>query len=58
MDTIYRIRVVLNILFMIGAFASVILYFTSDNQTLFFYVCCIAIFLKMVEFILRFFKIR
>ena len=40
MDQIDRIRTVLNVLFMIGAFISVILYFTvGDDKTLFFYVC-------------------
>ena len=39
MDT-DRIRAVLNVLFMIGALISVILYFTlGEDKTVFFYVC-------------------
>ena len=53
MDQIDRIRTVLNVLFMIGAFISVILYFTVE--TLFFYVCGASLFLKMMEFVFRFF---
>lgn len=52
-----KIRTILNILFMIGAFASVILYFTVEDRMLFFYVCGAAIFLKFVEFILRFMRL-
>ena len=56
MDQIDRIRTVLNVLFMIGAFISVILYFTVvDDKTLFFYVCGASLFLKMMEFVFRFF---
>ena len=42
-----KIRNILNILFMIGALASVIIY-------VFFYVCGASLFLKMVEFVFRF----
>ena len=49
MDQIDRIRTVLNVLFMIGAFISVILYFTVV------YVCGASLFLKMMEFVFRFF---
>lgn len=56
MDQIDRIRTFLNVLFMIGAFISVILYFTvGDDKTLFFYVCGASLFLKMMEFVFRFF---
>lgn len=56
MDNIDRIRTVLNVLFMIGAVISVILYFTvGDDKTLFFYVCGTSLFLKMMEFVFRFF---
>lgn len=52
---INRIRTILNILFMIGALAAVILYFSPDvDRVVFFYVCCVALFLKMVEYVLRF----
>lgn len=55
MDT-DRIRAVLNVLFMIGALISVILYFTlGEDKTVFFYVCGASLFLKMIEFVFRFF---
>lgn len=55
MDT-DRIRAVLNVLFMIGALISVILYFTlGEDKTVFFYVCGSSLFLKMMEFVFRFF---
>ncbi|MDN0053936.1 hypothetical protein QVN91_13410 [Bacteroides caecigallinarum] len=50
-----KIRNILNILFMIGALVSVILYFTlGDDKTVFFYVCGASLFLKMIEFVFRF----
>ncbi|MDY3268423.1 MAG: hypothetical protein SOX26_13190 [Phocaeicola sp.] len=50
-----RIRAILNILFMIGALASVILYFClGEDKTIFFYVCGVSLFLKMMEFVFRF----
>lgn len=55
MDT-DRIRAVLNVLFMIGALISVIFYFTlGEDKTVFFYVCGASLFLKMMEFVFRFF---
>lgn len=55
MDT-DRIRAVLNVLFMIGALISVILYFTlGEDKTVFFYVCGASLFLKMMEFVFHFF---
>lgn len=55
MDT-DRIRAVLNVVFMIGALISVILYFTlGEDKTVFFYVCGASLFLKMMEFVFRFF---
>lgn len=55
MNKIDQIRTVLNILFMIGALASVVLYFSSgEDKSLFFYVCGASLFLKMMEFVLRF----
>ena len=55
MDT-DRIRAVLNVLFMIGALISVILYFTlGEDKTVFFYVCGASLFLKRMEFVFRFF---
>ncbi|MCF2736659.1 hypothetical protein [Bacteroides caecigallinarum] len=50
-----KIRNILNILFMLGALVSVILYFTlGDDKTVFFYVCGASLFLKMIEFVFRF----
>ena len=47
MNHIDQIRTILNVIFMIGALASVILYFTStDDRTLFFYVCGGSILIK------------
>lgn len=55
MDT-DRIRAVLNVLFMIGALISFILYFAlGEDKTVFFYVCGVSLFLKMMEFVFRFF---
>lgn len=55
MDT-DRIRAVLNVLFMIGALISFILYFAlGEDKTIFFYVCGASLFLKMMEFLFRFF---
>lgn len=55
MDT-DRIRAILNVLFMIGTLISVILYFTlGEDKTVFFYVCGASLFLKMMEFVFRFF---
>lgn len=55
MNNIDRIRNILNILFLIGAVASIALYFSSgEDRSLFFYVCGASLFLKMIEFVLRF----
>ena len=55
MDT-DRIRAVLNVLFMIGALISFILYFAlGEDKTVFFYVCGASLFLKTMEFVFRFF---
>ena len=49
MDT-DRIRAVLNVLFMIGALISVILYFTlGDDKTVFFYIPIIIRFFTCTE---------
>ncbi|EJX08737.1 hypothetical protein EVA_03173 [gut metagenome] len=48
-----QIRNVLNILFMILAVVSIVCYFTA-SFTVFIYACGAAIFLKLVEFFLRF----
>lgn len=50
-----KIRNVLNILFLILALATVIVYFVAkDDFTLFIYVCSAAIFVKLMEFFIRF----
>ncbi|MCI5744000.1 hypothetical protein [Phocaeicola faecicola] len=55
MDSIDRIRTVLNVIFLIGAAASFILYFTvGDDKTVFFYVCGGSLFVKMMEYVFRF----
>ncbi len=54
MNKIDQIRNVLNIVFMLGAAASVVLFFTDADQTVFFYVCTMSIIIKMVEYVLRF----
>lgn len=50
-----KIRSVLNILFLILALASIIIYFVArDDFKLFIYVCGAAIFVKIMEFFIRF----
>jgi hypothetical protein len=54
-DNIQTARKVLNIIFMVGFLAAVIIYFAlPDNRVLFFSVGFGAILIKIVEFILRF----
>lgn len=48
------IRNILNILFMALALAAVITYFVASDFKVFIYVCAAAIFLKLVEFFMRF----
>ena len=50
-----KIRNVLNILFLILALASIIVYILArDDFKLFIYVCGAAIFVKLMEFFIRF----
>ena len=50
-----KIRNVLNILFLILALASIIVYIVArDDFQLFIYVCGAAIFVKLMEFFIRF----
>ena len=50
-----KIRNVLNILFMILALAAIIVYFAArDDFKPFIYVCGAAIFVKLMEFFIRF----
>ena len=48
------IRNILNILFMALALAAVITYFMASDFKVFIYVCAAAIFLKLMEFFMRF----
>jgi hypothetical protein len=38
---------------MIGALVSIITYFAVDDKKVFFYVCGVAIFVKLMEFFIR-----
>ena len=50
-----KIRNVLNILFMVLALAAIIIYFAAkDDFKLFISVCGAAIFVKLMEFFIRF----
>lgn len=49
-----KIRNILNLLFLILAVASVIIYYTVDDFKIFIYVCSAAIFCKLMEFYIRF----
>ena len=51
-----KIRNVLNILFMILAVAAIITYFVAKDEDfkMFIYVCGAAIFVKLMEFFIRF----
>ena len=50
-----KLRNLLNYIFLVLALAAVITYFVArDNFTLFLYVCGAAIFVKVVEFFIRF----
>lgn len=50
-----KIRNILNILFLILAIAAIIVYFAArDDFKLFLYVCGAAIFVKLMEFFIRF----
>ena len=53
-NLIIKTRTTLNILFMIGAFIAIILYFipTVDGEIT-FYICAVSLFLKMIELVLR-----
>jgi len=48
-----KIRYYLNMIFLVLAVASVIVYYAADFRT-FIYVCSTAIFVKVIEFIIRF----
>lgn len=52
-----QVRTILNIIFMIGAIAAVITYYTVEDKHIFIYVSSAAIFVKIIEFILRFMRL-
>ena len=55
MNNVDQIRTVLNVVFLIGAAASMILYFSlGDDKHWFFLVCGFSLAVKMMEFVLRF----
>ena len=50
-----KIRLILNTVFMIGAVASIIIYFAfPEERTLFFYVILTSLAIKIIEFFIRF----
>lgn len=50
-----KIRTILNLIFMLLAIAAVIVYFVAKNNfSLFIYTCGAAIFVKLMEFFIRF----
>ena len=51
---IIQIRKILNIVFLIGAIASICCYYAVEDRHVFIYVCSASIFVKLVEFLLRF----
>ncbi len=53
-DRFFKLRNILNIIFMIGAVVGVILYFISQTETLGILVIITAMFFKMAECSLRF----
>lgn len=52
-----KIRTILNVLFMLLALVSIILYFTAkEDFRMFMYACGAAIVIKLMEFCVRFIK--
>ena len=49
-----KIRSILNLLFLIGTVVSLIMYFAVDDRKIFLYVCGTTLFVKMMEFFIRF----
>ncbi len=49
-----KLRNILNVVFMVLALAAVIIYYASDNFTLFIYVCGGAVCVKLMEYFIRF----
>ncbi|MGL5261695.1 MAG: hypothetical protein ACRC9P_04855 [Bacteroides sp.] len=53
MDT-QKIRTILNTLFLIGAVVAVASYFLVEDRMTFIYICAAVLFIKVIEFIIRF----
>lgn len=49
-----KIRTLLNSVFLLGALVSMVVYFAVEDKKVFLYVCGATIFVKVVEFIIRF----
>lgn len=49
-----KIRSFLNLIFLVAAVASIVVYFAVDDKKVFIYVCGAAIFFKVMEFFIRF----
>lgn len=49
-----KIRSVLNAIFLVGALASIVVYFAVEDKKVFFYVCGITLCVKLMEFFVRF----
>lgn len=54
MNSIDKIRYILNTLFLIGTVVTVVLYFAVESREPFFYAGVTSLTIKMAEFILRF----
>ena len=54
MRTVDKVRFILNILFLIGAVATLIIYLTSGKCPTFMYIGFTTLAIKIFEFILRF----
>ena len=53
MDT-NKIRTILNAIFLVGAIAAVASYFVVEDKMTFIYICAAVLFIKVIEFIIRF----
>ncbi len=49
-----KIRTLLNSLFLLGALISMVVYFAVDDKKVFLYMCGATLFIKLIEFIIRF----
>ena len=54
-NTVFRIRQILNIIFMVGALAGIVVYFAADKFTGTI-VILVAMAFKMMEYIIRFMR--